>query len=389
MAPNLQLAQSFLTALDEDSDAWSFQTFDDGPKKNKNLNRQFHGSLEHHAADLVTLNDRGAGIFVTINETNGKGRKKADITRIRALFVDLDGSPLGPVQNAANEPHIVVESSPGRYHAYWRVNDCGIDQCEPALKQLIQKFDADKSCCDRSRVLRLPGFYHRKSDPYLVHVLDQAPGQCSLADLGIDLQKEQKKQQSSSVSSVSSVGDGFLPESPGQRNRRLFEFARYLKGTHPDATKAELREIVGQWHQRALPHIGTSDFSESWGDFQRAWDSVHTPYGSVLNRLLGEIDMTEHLPQGLTELGYGEKALLLCRICKQLQRNAGEDPFFISSRQAGDLVGLHFTDASKVLYALVADDVLELVKRGAGTQASRYRYIWPDDERPVLRSNDK
>ena len=88
--------------------------------------------------------------------------------------------------------------------------------------------------------------------------------------------------------------------------------------------------------------------------------------------------MDEHLPDGLIQLGYGEKTILLCRICKQLQRNAGEDPFFISSRQAGDLVNLHFTDASKVLYALVADGVLELVKRGAGNQASRYRYVWPE-----------
>jgi hypothetical protein len=381
MTPNLQQAQSFLTALDEDSDAWSFQTFDDGPNKTSSLARQFHGSLERHATDLAVLNERGAGVFVSVNETNGKGRKKADITRIRALFVDLDGSPLGPVQNTANEPHIVVESSPGRYHAYWRVNDCSVDQCEPALKQLIEKFDGDRSCCDRSRVLRLPGFYHRKLNPYPVHVIAMVPGEYRMADFSFSdsyLQKEQKNQQSSSVSSVSSVGDHFLPASTGQRNRKLFEFARYLKGTFASASKAELREIVSHWHQRALPVIGTSDFSESWGDFQRAWDSIHTPYGSVLNRLLGEIDMDEHLPDGLIQLGYGEKTILLCRICKQLQRNAGEDPFFISSRQAGDLVNLHFTDASKVLYALVADGVLELVKRGAGNQASRYRYVWPE-----------
>lgn len=386
MLPNLIQAQSFLTALDEDSDEFCFQTFDDnGKRAAKQLTRKLFGSLEQHKDTLSKLNEQGAGIFVTINQTTGKGRKKADITRIRALFVDLDGAPMEPLQNASTPPHITVQSSTGRFHAYWRVSDCGIDQCEPALKQLIQQFNADPSCCDRSRVLRLPGFFHRKADPYLVHVLDSSPGEYAMANF-IDspslsashLQKKQMTQQSSSVSSVSSVGSAFIPDSVGQRNKRLFEFARYLKGTRPDATKSEIREIIVDWHRQALPNIGTSDFSESWGDFQRAWDSVKHPFGSVLNRILGEIDMIDDLPESLAKLGYGEKTILLCRICRQLQKNAGDDPFFISARQAGELIGLHFTDASKVLYALVADDVLRLVKRGAGNQASRYHYTWKD-----------
>jgi hypothetical protein len=372
-------AQSFLTALDEDSDEFCFQTFDDTEQKRKALTRKFFGSLEQYKDTLSNLNDQGAGIFVTVNQTNGKGRKKADITRIRALFVDLDGAPIDPLQNAATPPHITVETSPGRFHAYWRVADCGLDQCEPLLKQLIARFKADASCSDRSRVLRLPGFVHRKKSPYLVHVIDSIPGEYSIKDLSLpvatDLQKKQMTQQSSSVSSV---GSAYIPEAIGQRNKRLFELARYLKGTQPDATKEELREIIRDWHRQALPYIGTSEFSESWGDFQRAWDSVKSPYGSVLNRLLGEMEMNDELPASLAMFGYGDKTILLCRICKQLQKNAGDEPFFISARQAGDLIGLHFTDASKVLYALCADDVLKLIKRGAGNQASRYRYIWND-----------
>ncbi|WP_228217574.1 hypothetical protein [Aromatoleum toluclasticum] len=188
-------------------------------------------------------------------------------------------------------------------------------------------------------------------------------------------------QQSSSVSSVSSVGmvlRQHLPTAAGERNRQLFDLARHLKGLMPDATKAELRAIVTDWHSLALPNIGTSDFTESWGDFTRGWESVRIPYGSVLNRVLEGIDMTESAPESLKLLGYGERALALCRICKELQRNAGEEPFFISSRQAGNLVGLHFTDAAATLSAFVADDVLQLVKRGSGKQASRYRYVWPE-----------
>jgi len=171
----------------------------------------------------------------------------------------------------------------------------------------------------------------------------------------------------------------YLPDSPGGRNRSLFALARYLKGKQPNATQSDLRAVVSEWHRLALPVIGTAEFSVSWGDFMRGWGAVRVPFGSVLNNLLMEIDMTAELPSGLLALGYQEKGYLLIRICKQLQRNAGDGVFFLSARQAGELIGACHTDAAKMLYALVTDGVLELVTRGAGKMASRYRYVWPDE----------
>jgi hypothetical protein len=40
------------------------------------------------------------------------------------------------------------------------------------------------------------------------------------------------------------------------------------------------------------------------------------------------------------------------------------------------VLGIHFTDASKMLAALVRDGVLQLVSKGAGKVASRYRFRW-------------
>ena len=49
------------------------------------------GNLKPVLQQPARLNAGGAGVYVTVNRTNGKGRKATDIVRVRALFVDLDG----------------------------------------------------------------------------------------------------------------------------------------------------------------------------------------------------------------------------------------------------------------------------------------------------------
>lgn len=199
------------------------------------------------------------------------------------------------------------------------------------------------------------------------------------AELGQSPTEEAQKMTEENVCHLLSSSVGIpawcLPTSEGERNRCLFTLARYVKGTRPDATRDELREIAREWHRLALPVIATKEFSVTLTDFLRGWASVKHPHGATLNTIIESIDFTAPLPDGIKALGYGPAANRLVQICAALQAHEGDQPFFISSRQAGELIDLHFTDASKVLAALVADGVLELVKRGTGRMASRYRYI--------------
>src|SRR5579872_793611 len=89
-------AQAFLDAFGEAT--FTFQTFDDNSAcKDRRLVRILNGTIEERFAELESLNRRGAGVFVTINRTDGKGRESCNIIGVRAVFVDLDGSPLAPV----------------------------------------------------------------------------------------------------------------------------------------------------------------------------------------------------------------------------------------------------------------------------------------------------
>jgi hypothetical protein len=164
-------AQHFLELLDPNADFFTFQTFDDdADRDDRNLVRIIHGSLDECWGRLVRLNGKGAGIFVTINETDGKGRKEENIKRVRALFLDLDGAPLKPVMDDVNKPDVVVESSPGRYHAYYFTDEVGLEKFEGLQKKLATRFKGD-NVSDLPRVLRMPGFLHQKNKPFLTRII--------------------------------------------------------------------------------------------------------------------------------------------------------------------------------------------------------------------------
>ncbi|TKB26506.1 hypothetical protein FCL47_08820 [Desulfopila sp. IMCC35006] len=143
----------------------TFQAFDDSKEKRKSLAKIFHG----YAFALEEMNWCGAGVFLTVNETDGKGRKRENIVNVRAIFVDLDCSPLEPV--LTYEPHLVVESSPTRFHAYWFVQDFPLEAFTDIQKLLADMFGGDPVVHDLSRVMRVPGFWHQKGDPFMSRIV--------------------------------------------------------------------------------------------------------------------------------------------------------------------------------------------------------------------------
>jgi hypothetical protein len=177
----------------------------------------------------------------------------------------------------------------------------------------------------------------------------------------------------SSISSASSVAipAGLIPTGEGQRNRKVFDLARYWKGLHPDLSFDELKPMVKDWFTLAEPHISTKEFSLSWIEFRVAWEAIKTPYGSVLAGIVANLPPPK---EDAVWLEYGPHASNLFQLCLALQEREGESPFFISSRTAGKFLGIHHTMAAKILRILVIDGVLEEVSKGSiNALASRYR----------------
>jgi Primase C terminal 2 (PriCT-2)/RepB DNA-primase N-terminal domain len=185
--PDREQAKRFLAWLGGGTAFFTFQTFDDNEERSKAhaaanavrkkqgkkplsspFVRVLNGTLAQHWNTLARLNARGAGIYITINQTNLRGRKTEDIVKVRALFVDLDGAPLpqhGP------KPHIVVETSLGHWHVYWHVSDVALEEFADKQRALIALHGGDRAVHDLPRVMRLPGFFHCKGKPRLVRIM--------------------------------------------------------------------------------------------------------------------------------------------------------------------------------------------------------------------------
>lgn len=239
----------------------TFQTFDDTKRNRDGLTRILHGTLAEHAEKLADLNARGAGVYWMVNAGDGKGRKASNVQRVRALFVDLDGSPLEPVTTALLAPHAIIESSANRWHAYWRVTDCLLADFKPLQQALAARFDADPKVCDLPRVLRLPGFDHRKGKPYRSRIIElHARQPYTVAELvqPFDLRASEKPAPATVTPIRKRVRT--LPDHvpPGERNATLLSLAAGLvrQGFDVQAVNDRLQRINAE---RCTPPLGADE----------------------------------------------------------------------------------------------------------------------------------
>ncbi|TSA87902.1 DUF3987 domain-containing protein [Deinococcus detaillensis] len=172
-------ATALLAQLDGRS---TFQTFDDRPVKNRRLSR-----ILHDPAELQALNRQGAGVFVMVNEGDGEGRAIANVTRIRTYCADFDGQPLPERWPLA--PSMLNESSLGKFHAYWILEDAesvpldnnAFNVQQEAIARAVGSCPDD--CKGLNRVMRLPGFLHQKGESFTSRIVSCTGERFTLAQI--------------------------------------------------------------------------------------------------------------------------------------------------------------------------------------------------------------
>lgn len=124
---------------------------------------------------LVELNNRGAGIFFTPNQFKGR-RKKEECLGVNAWICESDDltkeEQWQRLLRCPLPPSVIVETAKS-YHCYWLAKDGTTGNYGRIVRGLVQYFAGDSGCTDVSRVLRIPGFYHNKKEPFMVKVLSE------------------------------------------------------------------------------------------------------------------------------------------------------------------------------------------------------------------------
>ena len=182
MTQSFDLAQWYITVLTGHPDTvCDFRCIHDTNKAV--AAHTMRGSIRELFPKLQEYNQGGWGIFVCINAMDGNGRELVNVQHIRTHVVDLDNT----LTSAASyeqaikthpAPQMAVQSSPGKYHLYWLVQPyVGNEFYTMHQRKLAQIYDGDKSIIDPTRVLRVPGFYHLKKEPFLTNcwLINNAP----------------------------------------------------------------------------------------------------------------------------------------------------------------------------------------------------------------------
>lgn len=171
LVPNLASAGLMIKLLA--GEAQAKVTFQVIPDRGDSSGFPWHGygTLEEFAPRLKKAQGCGCGVFICVNETDGKGRRRENVRAARANFADFDGAPL-PTRWAI-KPHLIVESSPGRFHSYWLVADwlSDLELWSENQARLAAFYGGDPSVIDSPRVMRLAGFWHLKREPFRSRVI--------------------------------------------------------------------------------------------------------------------------------------------------------------------------------------------------------------------------
>lgn len=175
----------------------TWQVFpDDKQRSQDGLTKILHGTFQELVHTLDELNKQGAGVFLTVNATDLKGRSKANIQQVRACWADLDDKGATTAFDGHSSlplaPTMKVQSGHGT-HLYWVLRDPLEaspenqrlqEQALKGIQNTLVSFGADPAVCEIARVMRVPGFFNQKAEPYpLVSLVLHKGPQYALTDI--------------------------------------------------------------------------------------------------------------------------------------------------------------------------------------------------------------
>lgn len=160
-----------------DDDTIYFRTFDDKNRGNTGTNSEI--MLDRLDEIIPLMKERNAnnrGVFFVVN---GGGQSDKNVKTARAQFIDFDDYSFEEQIKHLNEfplePSIIVKARKS-LHCYWLLQGGEIKFFREVQERLNQYFGSDPVIKNESRVMRLYGFNHQKTEtPVMVKLIKFDP----------------------------------------------------------------------------------------------------------------------------------------------------------------------------------------------------------------------
>ena len=165
---NKEAAKAYLRTLDPNASGFTFQLIcDDKQRPHASVLNCSLDELWPKIEEVNTSTER-IGVFVVVNETDLNGRRCENVKSVRAVFADADSTEQvlrceDIIAKTGATPTMVVHSSPGKAHYYWKIDDIKCEQFTRFQEALARKLGTDVAVKDLPRVMRLPGTVHWKN----------------------------------------------------------------------------------------------------------------------------------------------------------------------------------------------------------------------------------
>ncbi len=167
-----------------------------------------------------------------------------------------------------------------------------------------------------------------------------------------------------------------LPKVVGRMSRQVFELARALKAipTYSDAPAEAVRQHLKRWHRLGTEAGTVTDsFTDTWIAFAMGWPKVKFPLGADAMSTIVERARAAAVPK-CAERYDSPHVSFLASLCRELQAEAGNKPFYLSCATAGRLLAVDATTAWRYLWLLQHDRIIEVVEKGHQGRATRFKY---------------
>lgn len=160
--------EQFFQTIWGDSEGTVCLSFKDSKGKFHDEFFAWPGTDTETLCEMVRRRDGVDDCYFVPSILRGESRKKLSFKSSGVVWVDADNG----IDRLPLVPSYVVETSPGRFHAYWKLDQvCSSqNQLEETNKELAKLSGADMSGWDCTQLLRIPGTTSKKHGAAVVKI---------------------------------------------------------------------------------------------------------------------------------------------------------------------------------------------------------------------------